>query len=69
MSIVLAHHFAEKLAALRAQVADLQRLVDEQAEDECLWFVDGTAAEAYVQQALRRLHAAVEAVSATTEGT
>ena len=32
----------------------------EQAEDEGLWFVAKTAPEAYLQQALRRLHAAVE---------
>ena len=35
-------------------------IVNEQAEDEGLWFYAETAAEAYVQQELRRLHAAVE---------
>jgi hypothetical protein len=35
-------------------------IVNEQAEDEGLWFVAETAAEAYLQQELRRLHAAVE---------
>ncbi len=35
-------------------------LVDEQAEDEGLWFIATTAPEAYLQQELRRLHAAVE---------
>ena len=43
-----------------AQPNPAQRVVDEQAEDEALWFVAQTAAEAYLQQALRRLHAAVE---------
>lgn len=38
----------------------VRSLVDEQAEDEGLWFVAETAAEAYLQQELRRLHAAVE---------
>lgn len=38
----------------------LQSLVDQQAEDEGLWFVAQTAAEAYLQQELRRLHAAIE---------
>lgn len=35
-------------------------LVNEQAEDDGLWFVATTAPEAYLQQELRRLHAAVE---------
>jgi len=39
---------------------DLQKLVDEQAEDDGLWFVAETAAEAYLQQELRKLHAAIE---------
>ena len=36
-------------------------LVEQQAEDEALWFLHPTAPEAYLQEALRRLHAAVEA--------
>jgi Lar family restriction alleviation protein len=36
-------------------------IVAEQAEDDGLWFVAQTAPEAYLQQELRRLHAAVEA--------
>ncbi len=40
---------------------DAKRIVAEQAEDEGLWFVAQTASEAYLQQELRRLHAAVEA--------
>lgn len=39
----------------------MRALVDEQAEDEGLWFIAQTAPEAYLQQELRRLHAAVEA--------
>jgi hypothetical protein len=35
-------------------------IVNEQAEDEGLWFVAQTAPESYLQQELRRLHAAVE---------
>lgn len=38
-----------------------QELVDIQAEDEGLWFVAETASEAYLQKALRDLHAAIEA--------
>ncbi len=37
-----------------------RQVVDEQAEDEGLWFVARTAPEAYLQQELRRLHAAIE---------
>jgi hypothetical protein len=38
----------------------IKAIVDEQADDEGLWFRAETAAEAYVQAALRRLHAAIE---------
>ena len=51
------------ITALRAALAQpsiSQQVVDEQAEDEGLWFRAETAAEAYLQQELRRLHAAVE---------
>ena len=51
---------ALKIAAVEAQRDAIQQVVDEQAEDEGLWFVAQTAAEAYLQQELRRLHAAVE---------
>lgn len=40
-----------------------QRLVEEQAEDEGLWFIAMTAPEAYLQQELRRLHAVIEGQS------
>ena len=39
--------------------ADAAQLADEQAEDEGLWFQAVTAPEAYLQQELRRLHAAL----------
>lgn len=35
-------------------------LAKAQAEDEGLWFVARTASEAYLQQELRKLHAAIE---------
>ena len=38
-------------------------VVNEQAEDEGLWFQPVYASEAYLQAALRRLHAAVEGAS------
>lgn len=44
-----------------ALAAELKTLVDEQAEDDGLWFETTSASEAYLMQELRRLHAAVEA--------
>jgi hypothetical protein len=41
----------------------VRQLVDQQAEDPNLWFFAKTAAEAYVQQELRKLHAAIEALT------
>ena len=51
----------KRIAGLEAENARLQAIVDEQAEDEGLWFVAETAPEAYLQQELRRLHAAIDA--------
>ena len=49
----------------------LRALVDEQAEDEALWAIHPSGqqpiAEAYLQQELRRLHAAVEVALAEVE--
>lgn len=50
-----------RITELEAENARLQAIVDEQAEDEGLWFVAETAPEAYLQQELRRLHAAIDA--------
>lgn len=47
----------------------LLELVNEQAEDDGLWFIAATATEAYLQAALRRLHAAVEQTSSDEEKT
>lgn len=35
-------------------------LVAEQSEDDGLWFVAETCSEAYLQEALRKLHAVIE---------
>jgi len=43
-----------------AELAKLRQMVAQQAEDEGLWFNAATAPEAYLQQELRKLHAAVE---------
>ncbi len=42
-------------------LATLRAVMDQQAEDEGLWFVAVYSTEAYLQAELRRLHAAVEA--------
>lgn len=39
---------------------ELMELINEQANDEGLWFVAGTATEEYLMRALRVLHDAVE---------
>ncbi len=49
-----------------AAISRARAIVREQAEDEALWFKAETAAEAYIQQELRRLHAAVELPSVVT---
>lgn len=41
----------------------LRDLVNRQAEDEGLWFLDPLCSEAYLQAALRELHEAAEAVT------
>lgn len=52
---------AERLCAAEAVIEAAQACVNEQAEDEGLWFVAETAPEAYLQQELRRLHSVIEA--------
>jgi hypothetical protein len=44
------------------RLTEIRAIVDAQAEDEGLWFRARTAPEAYLQQELRRLHEAIEAV-------
>lgn len=58
----------DDLVIRREDLSRVLALVDEQAEDEGLWFIARTAPEAYLQQELRRLHAAVESALAATEG-
>ena len=49
-----------RMAAGERKSERARDVVDEQADDEGLWFAATTTTEAYLQQALRRLHAAVE---------
>lgn len=44
-----------------AQLRAIKELVARQAKDDGLWFVAETAPEGHLQEALRTLHAAVEA--------
>ena len=48
------------LSGWQAATAPARAIVAQQAEDEGLWFAAQTAPEAYLQQELRRLHAAIE---------
>jgi DNA-binding PadR family transcriptional regulator len=55
-----AYNLTERGDKYLRELAEARALCAEQAEDEGLWFVAETAAEAYLQAALRRLHAVVE---------
>ena len=50
----------DKVRAQIAEVSAIRAIVDEQAEDEALWFVAKTTLEAYLQTALRWLHEIIE---------
>lgn len=53
---------AERDAA-QSKLVEAVAIVNEQANDDGLWFIEQLASEAYLQQALRRLHAAIEGIS------
>jgi hypothetical protein len=48
------------LGTAERNMENLIEIVNEQANDDALWFVAATASEAYLQQELRRLHTAIE---------
>lgn len=50
----------ELLLDAASEIERIKTIVNQQAEDEGLWFVARTAPEAYLQHELRRLHAAIE---------
>jgi hypothetical protein len=50
----------QRIADLEAKLSRVKELVNEQADDDALWCVAGTAFEAYLQQELRRLHSVIE---------
>jgi predicted small metal-binding protein len=53
-------HSGLDVTKLRARLNAIREIVNAQAEDGGLWFVAEYATEAYLQQELRRLHAAIE---------
>lgn len=40
-------------------INEVKKILDEQANDEGLWFIPATCPEAYLQQELKRLHETV----------
>jgi hypothetical protein len=57
----VANSYLDSIAEKLLKLSTLRNLVSAQAEDEGLWFQAATAPEAYLQQELRKLHAAIEA--------
>lgn len=49
-------------------IKEIKTLVDLQAEDDGLWFIAQYASEAYLQAALRQLHAAIETLDGGKAG-
>jgi len=52
------------LAAMTASLDDVRAVVNEQADDPALWLIQPTITEEYLQRALRRLHAVIDAAIA-----
>jgi hypothetical protein len=57
-----AKELQRRVTTLELKLEGLKTLTAAQAEDDGLWFQAATAPEAYLQQELRRLHAAIEGV-------
>lgn len=53
-------HQQAKIDELEAKLTQIQATVNEQAEDEGLWFNPKYVTEDYLQQALQRLHKGIE---------
>jgi hypothetical protein len=61
LSAAAAEHDARiRREAVEAERTQLMAIVNAQAEDEGLWFVAQTMPEGYLQEALRKIHAAIE---------
>jgi len=59
---------AAHAAGMKKQRDCIQAIVDQQAEDEGLWFMAQTAPEAYLQEQLRLLHRVIEGQGQESEG-
>jgi hypothetical protein len=59
----------KRVIELLTEKVAVKAVVDAQAEDDGLWFEAQTAPEAYLQAALRRLHAAIETPNVEVTGT
>ena len=59
---------AAHAAGMKKQRDRIQAIVDQQAEDEGLWFMAQTAPEAYLQEQLRLLHRVIEGQGQESEG-
>lgn len=72
-TILAAHTLGRESAAAGvvpvAALTEARAIAAKQAEDDGLWFLAETASEAYLQQALRRLTAAVEGIGTQGEKT
>lgn len=60
---LLVSYIDSQLAESQARLSKAMALINEQAEDDGLWFRATTASEAYLQQSLRLLTDAIEGVS------
>lgn len=59
----------KQLTAANEKLASARKVIERQANDDGLWFLSRTAPEAYLQAALRNLHAAVEGTDALGNAT
>lgn len=53
----------QAILRLCEEMREMRAVVDEQANDDGIWFIAQTGPEAYLQQELRRLHALIEGVT------
>ena len=58
----------KKQESMVCQLREIRALVDKQAEDEGLWYINGNASTAYLQQEFRKLHDLIEKQSTSKGG-
>ena len=54
--------YQDRIVKIKQSMDELLKLVNEQAEDDGLWFDANFATEGYLQKSLRELHHKVEAI-------